>query len=236
MNSRTKLMIVGVGIGALLGGIWAYRDYRSWLALGPGGLPYNLYGWLRVTWLRLRKRNPTDTLIFEPWIGRAGDRRVLDALPIRAGNRPHVAPHPIPHRQLDQHGGANARHAQQQHFDQQVAQNSHVLSYRTSHFERRNAAIFLSQLALAPRHAQDAHGEIAHIHPSDGSMHMILSPSDAKTVIDTGWGERHPLAGVYAGLPETYVMIYAPRTPEENAMIARILEAAVAYAAGTPTR
>ena len=235
MNSRTKLMIVGVGIGALLGGIWAYRDYRSWLALGPGGLPYNLYGWLRVTWLRLRKRNPTDTLIFEPWIGRAGDRRVLDALPIRAGNRPHVAPHPIPHRQLDQRQRPRAARAQQI-FHQHVVTNPYVLSYRTSHVERCNTAIFLRQLALAPRHAQDTYGEIGHIHPSDGSMHMILSPSDAKTVSDAGWGERHPLAGVYAGLPETYLMIYAPRTPEENVMIARILEAAVAYAAGTPTR
>ena len=67
-------------------------------------------------------------------------------------------------------------------------------------------------------------------------MHMILSPSDARTVINTGWGERHPLAGVYAGLPETYLIIYAPRTIEENAVIARILESAVAYATGTSTR
>ena len=77
-----------------------------------------------------------------------------------------------------------------------------------------------------------AQGEIAHIHPSDGSMHMTLSPSDAKTVIEAGWGELHPLAGLNEGLPATYIMIYSPRSTEENAVIERILKAAVEYAAG----
>ena len=39
------------------------------------------------------------------------------------------------------------------------------------------------------------HAEIGHMHPTDGSMHMILSPSDAKVVIESGWGELHGLAG-----------------------------------------
>ena len=39
MNIRKKMTIVVAGVAALGGGIWAYRDYRSWLALGPGGLP-----------------------------------------------------------------------------------------------------------------------------------------------------------------------------------------------------
>ena len=236
MNIRKKMTIVVAGVAALGGGIWAYRDYRSWLALGPGGLPYNLYGWVKVTRLRLMKRNPTETVILERFIGREGDLRGLATLPRRAGSRPRVDPHPIPHRQTDQHGSAQVRQEQHQIFDQQVANHPHLLIYRKSHFERRNDAICLREPEQAPRHAQDAHGEIAHIHPSDGSMHMILSPSDAKTVIEAGWGERHPLAGVYVGLPETYMLIYAPRSAEENAVLERILGAAVVYAAGTPPR
>jgi len=50
-------------------------------------------------------------------------------------------------------------------------------------------------------------------------MHMIFGPSDARTVIEKGWGERHPLSGVYPGLPVTYLMIYAPRDQEEVAMV-----------------
>ena len=236
MNTRTKMTIGVAGVAALGGGIWAYRDYHSWLALGPGGLPSNLYGWVKVTWLRLMKRNPIDMAILERSIGREGDMRALDALPRRAGSRPRVDPHPIPHRQTDQHGSEEARQAHHQIFDQQVAHHPHLLSYRKSHFERRNDAICLRDPDQAQRQAQDTHGEIAHIHPSDGSMHMILSPSDAKTVLEAGWGERHPLAGVYAGLPETYMLIYAPRNAEENAVLAGMLGAAVAYAAGTPLR
>jgi hypothetical protein len=67
------------------------------------------------------------------------------------------------------------------------------------------------------------------VHPSDGSTHMILSASDAKTVIDRGWGERHPLAGVLPGLPETNLLIYPPRTAGELAVAARIGWSGVAH-------
>lgn len=38
--------------------------------------------------------------------------------------------------------------------------------------------------------------ELAHIHLSEGSLHLILSPQDARKVIGSGWGERHRLAGM----------------------------------------
>ena len=36
-------------------------------------------------------------------------------------------------------------------------------------------------------------GEIAHAHPSDGSLHVWLSQADARTVVENGWGMRFPL-------------------------------------------
>lgn len=38
--------------------------------------------------------------------------------------------------------------------------------------------------------------ELAHIHHLDGSLHVVLSPQDTRKVIQQGWGELHPLAGL----------------------------------------
>ena len=38
--------------------------------------------------------------------------------------------------------------------------------------------------------------ELAHIHLSEGSMHLTLSPQDARKVVKEGYGERHRLAGL----------------------------------------
>lgn len=39
--------------------------------------------------------------------------------------------------------------------------------------------------------------ELTHLHMTEGSMHVILSPQDARQVIKQGWGELHSLAGVF---------------------------------------
>jgi hypothetical protein len=74
-----------------------------------------------------------------------------------------------------------------------------------------------------------SHAEVGHIHHFDGSMHIILSPSDTKTVIEAGWGELHGLAGD-GPAAKAYMMIYSPRNKEELAVTKQILEAAVRYA------
>jgi hypothetical protein len=60
-------------------------------------------------------------------------------------------------------------------------------------------------------------------------MHLTLSPSDAKEVIEKGWGELHGLAGG-GPLIKTYLMIYSPRNDAELEAVKKILEAAVKYA------
>lgn len=229
-NKVTGLVLLTVlGIAA-----WVVVDYRSWLALGPGGVPYNFAGWAQVTRMRLGSHGPFDMSLFEREIGTARDRPLLGVLSARAGARPRVDPHPIPHRQTDQHGDAPARAALQALFDRAVAERSELLHYQKSHFENRNDAIWLREPQQG-NPATRAQGEIAHIHPSDGSMHLTLSPSDAKKVIDARWGELHTLAGVNDRLPATYTMLYSPRDNDERAVIDQILRAAVSYAAGEPT-
>lgn len=72
------------------------------------------------------------------------------------------------------------------------------------------------------------------MHHSDGSLHLILSPSDAITVLSARWGERHPLAGMPPGLPLTYVLVYPPRDKPGASIVAQLPEAAIDHMAQMP--
>ena len=72
----------------------------------------------------------------------------------------------------------------------------------------------------------------------DASLHVILSPADAATVIEKGWGERFGWAGraCISGrlkgvtAPAGWVLVYSPRDEEELAVVKKIIKAGVAYA------
>ncbi len=204
---------------------WAMWDYARWRSLGPGGLPATWRGWLTTTRLRLKAINPLDV---GPIAASATDgwRAWVDVRQ-RAGTRPKVSPYPVPHRQLDQLPSDPVRVALRQLFDRAVAENALQVEYALSHWEKRHPAI---RRRATGGQGAPSFGEIAHIHPSDHSMHMILGPRDAIAAIAAGWGERHGLAGVALELPVNYVMVYAPRGEDDLAVIGQLLEAAIRYA------
>ena len=76
-------------------------------------------------------------------------------------------------------------------------------------------------------------GEICRSHPEDGSMRLNLHPADAKTVIESGWGERYPRAmsnwwwKYFTGVPTGCTLIYAPRSEQELMVVTEIIRAAV---------
>jgi len=162
-----------------------YKDYQAWVALGVGGLPHTLEGYRIVKSLNKIMADPVDVGRIESLIGAKDDKAFLGKLPKRKGLRPTIAPYAVPHRQTDQFNDPQIRGLQIKIFDNQVAQNASLIHYETSGFERNNKAVFLNDTLQAnPKMNKIAHGEIGHIHPSDGSMHMtFLSPSDAKTVV-----------------------------------------------------
>nr|WP_247656150.1 MULTISPECIES: luciferase family protein [unclassified Phaeobacter] len=115
-------------------------------------------------------------------------------------------------------------------FDGIVARNDDRLHYQLSQYEKHNQAIWLRDVE-GGNPATGLGGEIGHFHPSDGSMHTILSPSDAKQVLDKGWGELHSMARFKRIFPtETFVMLYAPARAEHVPVIRDIIEAATCYA------
>ncbi len=219
--ARKLPVLVALGVAAAAA--WVAADYRAWRSLGTGGLPPTFKGWLKTTQWRLMKRNPLAEH------AEANGLHMLADLPQRAGRRPRIGPHPVPHRQLSQTADAGLRAKLKAVFDAKVSAREDVLYYQLSYFEKHNPAITLRCPECGHPDALASHGEIGHIHPSDGSMHMILSTADANAAIKAGWAERHGLAGVTLGLPSTYMMVYAPRDEAEIAVIDRLISAAIAH-------
>ena len=227
MFTSARRFVPALACLAVVGGTVLVRDYRSWRRLGDGGVPANSLGYVIVTLLRIVKREPFSGRPYETMCGDAFDGSWLASLPPRRGTRPSIDPHPIPQRQVDQFGTDEIVAQTQKVFDAVVAASDN-LAYAPSGFETRHDAVTLVGSALNHEVARRTRGEIAHIHPSDGSMHMVFSPSDATEVLRAGWGERHGLAG-FGRLPLTYLMIYAPRDADELAVVQCLLDAAVSY-------
>ena len=83
-------LVLGLSSLLFLGLIWCVQDYRAFKALGPGGPPYNIRGWMTVAFLvkpfTLSARDTT-------WTGdypTSGAHKSLLALPMRKGGRPDV--------------------------------------------------------------------------------------------------------------------------------------------------
>jgi len=71
-------------------------------------------------------------------------------------------------------------------------------------------------------------------------MHLTLHPLDAGVVISSGWGERHPLAGVLINgkqkVPPGFVMVYAPREVDDLPTIMQIVRAGAWWVGGVELR
>ncbi len=225
----TQKQLVGTAIKYFLTDA-EYKDYQDWVALGLGGIPHTLDGYRTVKMLGKQMKDPIDVNRITNEIGKPGDIKMLVDLPKREGVKPTIAPFAVPHRQMNQHNDSTIRNKQKQIFDTQVTDANYNLIYKMSYLEKHSPGIFLKDSASGNQTVVPvSHAEVGHIHPTDGSMHIILSPSDTKEVIEKGWGELHGLAGQGAAA-KTYMMIYSPRNEEELEITKRILEAAVKYA------
>lgn len=219
-----KWLIAGTAAGLLVGGagIIARRDYRAWIDLGEGGVPHGLRGWVQVTRLRFEGGDPFDI----SGLRESATGSDLERLPRRAGSRPRVAPHPIPHRQLGDDCSPRMLTALDAVFKNELATRSDVVE-KQSQYERHHPALYAQPLVDC---GLSASGEVGHFHRPQGSLHLHLRPADARVVIDRGWGELHSLSGRRANLPESYTLIYAPRSEDEVAVIASILRATLDWA------
>lgn len=112
-------------------------------------------------------------------------------------------------------------------FEDLVETNKDMVEWRTSVLERRGRAMFLKDSYDLPNPLTYARRELAHLHDSDISAHILLSFADSKEVLEKGWGERHRVAGTIA--PLGYMILYQPRNPHELDIFLSIFKASIAY-------
>lgn len=229
------------GAALFLGGAAiAYRDYRAYIALGPHGLPDTFWGW--YTQLRMSLKSRKDTTIPAPYdmdtVAGPHDREsflpktVAGGLSWRPGNKaPQVPGFVAPQRQVTDIASTEMKKAMFAYLDALVAANDKALQTQTSVLEGPVPAMGLSEEVKTqdrPEVLRSTRGELCHIHPPDGSTHLVMSLTDQKRVIELGWGRRHRLSGG-GRLPWNYTFIYAPRNDEELEVWKTIVQAGATF-------
>lgn len=223
----------------------ALASYRGWLALGPGGPPYNIIGWLAQA--ALRPLTHSDTTSLERFSRPSATKKYPSyahtsflggdgTLPAREGARPIVPGYVAPQRQTTEVSTPAMRDRMRAYLEDLAVANPASLSARPSHLEGVGTpAVWLATPDVAvPSFMRSLKGESAHVHP-EGSSHVVLSLKDAEEAVRKGWAERHRLSGATALWPVTYVLLYAPRDEGEYEVWKRIVVAAVRFvSAGGP--
>ncbi|KAL2175940.1 phospholipase/carboxylesterase, partial [Thermothelomyces heterothallicus CBS 202.75] len=226
-------------------------SYRDWLALGPGGPPYNFFGFLVQSTSRLLARSDiraADVVVDEAVVrayaphGRTSFLPPSPPLHPRNGPRPAVPAFVAPHRQTSMQGTPEMvgrmeaflrRLVGEQEEDQPGGGGGRLLEIKPSRLEGgRYPAIFVAEReGKMPPFMGIAKREIVHVH-SEGSSHMILSLIDGEEAVAKGWGERHRLSGVNRVLPWGYTLLYAPQNDYEFEVWTRLVVAACRFVTG----
>lgn len=246
LRKRPAITQTAAAAGATALLITAYRDYRQFLALGKGGIPYNALGWLiSVLVLRPLALSYSARLYVGDYPEFGASQIILD-LPLRSGPRP-VADGIVPHRQMTD----NAAESMASPLSQMMLgyldapEYKGRLEVKKSHYELHNDALYVkdpsSDRRDLPQTARVAKGEVMHIHPNR-SLHVYLHPADARVVIEKGWGERHRLSRTwpwwmdwrqdFLGLTNTWIMIYGARDEKEVDIARRITREGVRWMLG----
>lgn len=109
VHQRPILIATTSGAAALVAfAAWCFKDYRDYLALGPGGPPYNVKGWAWITFgirpFALSKSGATYVADYPT----EGSHPEIQSLPRRQGERALLGGI-APHRQLSQHAPTRMR-------------------------------------------------------------------------------------------------------------------------------
>jgi hypothetical protein len=150
-------------------------------------------------------------------------------LPQRAGSRPRTTP-TNPHTQLDQQpvDPALAGELARRVFSLPgVVEEPSGISVPGA-----RALVLAPDEPAGPPEAFLVGREFAHLHPApDHSAHAMLPLDLARAADDAGWAEPHPVARMGL-IPETAVMLYAPRDDDELAVIEMLIRASREFAGG----
>ncbi|KAI1409475.1 hypothetical protein F5Y13DRAFT_90811 [Hypoxylon sp. FL1857] len=218
-------------------------DYNKWYALGPNGIPLNIFGYLfqsaahPFARLDVREPAPYDQDKLSKRYGPLTLRSFLTtSLKPRKGGRPEVPLYVGPHRQTTEGATPAIRSKQEAFLHALAAANPSLIQVKPSNLEGPlfNGLWLADDIAIR-NEIRFLHGEFAHPH-GEGSTHMVLSLVDAAAAIENGWAERHRMSGVGPMMPWGFVMIYAPRDDEELDLWKEFLVASARYVLGGETK
>lgn len=239
ITERPALAAAGA-LGLVFAAI-AYQDYHKYVSLGPHGLPDTFWGW--YTQLKMTRRSRKDVTVPAPYdidtVAGPHDKQHFlpqsstKALKWRPGNKaPQVPNFVAPQRQTTDVASEEMKQAMFAYLDELVATHSSVLQTQQSVLEGPVPAVGIKGFASLPNAEKPdvyrfTRGEFLHVHPPDGSTHLIMSLADQKSLIETGWGRRHRLSGGL--LPWGYTFAYAPRNDMEFEVWKTVVGAAVEF-------
>jgi hypothetical protein len=145
----------------------------------------------------------------------------------RAGARPRTTP-TNPHTQLDQQP-ADPRLAEE--LARRVFALPGVAEEPSGiSVPGARALVLAPGVPAGPPEAFLIGREFAHLHPApDHSAHAMLPPEVVREAVDAGWAESHPVARMGL-IPDTAVMLYAPRDDRELAVIETLIGASREFA------
>lgn len=197
-----------------------------------------------MTKIRFARLLSRDNLRDPSPLNAHGESYLKISLPKRPEvDRPRVQSRTMPQRQHPTQPPLSAEVKERIHSlcKNLAAQYPNLLTLAPSVVEGYSAdAIYaLPSLPNRPASASDKilKNEIAHAHHAEDSLHVWLSEADARQVVESGWGERFPLAAeplklLHPGLS----FVYAPRGGEgamgDVEVIEEIVKAGVRYVTG----
>ena len=146
--------------------IQAFRGYRKFISLGPGGTPPNVFGYAKIVFFQAFKpsKPAPDSVTGIGYLPELETRRRPP--PIVAG----IAPQ----RQTTQKAGQDVQIKLWNHL--KALGLGDDWSIRKSVLEENSNGLFYRGR------------EVAHILPGDGSLHVFLSAPDCEVVIKSRWG------------------------------------------------
>ena len=235
-KTASTTFLAAAGIITALSAAWVVRDYNQWVSFGSGGTPPTPSGYWRMTKLRWRAFWSGDDMRDTTSLASAeGPSFLSRELPQRQGERPQIVARTMPQRQKPGPLDPSIKervHAIPAKF---CERHPEILLLDLSKTEGRSTDAIYAQPDLPGRHpsAQDKilGNEIAHVHPAENSLHVWLSPPDAKVAVEKGWGERFPLSAMGMCHPG-WIMLYAPRSMGDVEVIEEIVKAGVEFLTG----
>ncbi|KAJ5957276.1 hypothetical protein N7501_011555 [Penicillium viridicatum] len=227
-------LLYTVAASTLAGLAAFWIDFKSWRDFGTGGTPPTLSGYLKIRrwglYLLFKRHNVAD----QNAIPNEGASYLEgNNLPKRAGPRPKSTRWTLPQRQLPTSITPTASRTLATLMQDLAASPTYSAYINTAPSKTEGGtgpAIYVnSDVKTVNPNAKNIFYEVAHVHPKENSLHVYLSPRDARIVLEKGWAQRFPIFWI---TPAGWVHVFAPTDDAEVEVVREIVRSAICFAVG----